>query len=400
MSTPQWIPAPRRGIVPLHPLDFGMILGRSFAMLRHNPAVLLGFAVGIQLIISVITVAFVVLVFAGSMERIESLSPTSPDYDAIMAGTLGLSLGGGLLLGLFSLAVGSAVQGVVAANLRAAALGERPRLSEVWKQVKPVFWRIVWYTLLIGVAVGIVILAIVAIAVGLAFALGAALDTAGIVIGIVLGILLLLGFVVAAVWVGTKILLVPTVLVIEHCTIKAALRRSWGLVRGRFWVAFGATALIGLIIGVAANAVSGVTQLLAMMVIPVLMPTGDPFESNSVSPSSVVVFLLILLLPQLLTLVISAVGSIAQNTTAGLVYLDARMRKEGLDQSLIWHTEHRAVGWTAEQLGDPYAVPQYQAPQYQTPQYWAPHPQDAPPQTAPHASPNQDTVSDDPSRFS
>ena len=42
-SYPQWTPASRPGIIPLHPLTFGTILGRSFAALRHNPKVLLGF---------------------------------------------------------------------------------------------------------------------------------------------------------------------------------------------------------------------------------------------------------------------------------------------------------------------------------------------------------------------
>ena len=41
---PAWTPASRAGIVPLHPYGFGTILGRSFVALRHNPRVLLGFA--------------------------------------------------------------------------------------------------------------------------------------------------------------------------------------------------------------------------------------------------------------------------------------------------------------------------------------------------------------------
>jgi len=69
-----------------------------------------------------------------------------------------------------------------------------------------------------------------------------------------------------------------------------------------------------------------------------------------------------MLVPQLLVLVISAVGSIAQNTAAGLVYLDSRMRKEGLDQALGSFVEHLAVGWSREQLGDPYVVPQFAPP--------------------------------------
>ena len=45
---PTWTPAARPGIIPLHPLPFGTILGRSFSSLRQNPRVLLGFALVVQ----------------------------------------------------------------------------------------------------------------------------------------------------------------------------------------------------------------------------------------------------------------------------------------------------------------------------------------------------------------
>ena len=45
---PAWTPASRPGIIPLHPLSFGTILGRSFTALRQNPKVLLGFALCVQ----------------------------------------------------------------------------------------------------------------------------------------------------------------------------------------------------------------------------------------------------------------------------------------------------------------------------------------------------------------
>ncbi len=361
MTSPYWTPAPKRGIIPLRPLDFGTILGKSFAMLRHNPSVLLGFGVCTQLIVGLLGLGLFALVFAGSISRAETLTPSDPDYDAIMAGTLGLSLGGGLLISMLSVAIGAAVQGVVAANLRIAVLGEKPKLSEVWQQVKPVFWRILGYTLLLGLAAGIAIVILAAIALGAGAGLGVAFDEigVGVGIGIALGLALLLGFTIFAIWIGTKLLLVPTVLVVERCTIGEAMKRSWHLVRGRFWVAFGATALVGVIVGFAANAVSGVAQLFSMLLIPVLMPTGDPLEGSEVSPTSVITMLLVMLVPQLLVLVISAVGSIAQNTAAGLVYLDSRMRKEGLDQALGSYVEHMAVGWSREHLGDPYVVPRF-----------------------------------------
>ena len=62
---PAWTPASRPGIVPLHPLSFGTILGRSFVALRQNPRVLLGFALVVQ------TVAYLLVLAAigGVVER-------------------------------------------------------------------------------------------------------------------------------------------------------------------------------------------------------------------------------------------------------------------------------------------------------------------------------------------
>src|SRR3546814_14924968 len=53
---PSWTPAPRPGIVPLHPFGFGTTLGRSLTALRQHPCFLLGFASGVQ------PVAFLLLI--------------------------------------------------------------------------------------------------------------------------------------------------------------------------------------------------------------------------------------------------------------------------------------------------------------------------------------------------
>ena len=78
MSSPHWTPAPKRGIIPLRPLDFGTILGKSFAMLRHNPSVLLGFGVCTQLVVGLLGLGLFALIFAGNISRLETLTPSDP----------------------------------------------------------------------------------------------------------------------------------------------------------------------------------------------------------------------------------------------------------------------------------------------------------------------------------
>jgi hypothetical protein len=54
--------------------------------------------------------------------------------------------------------------------------------------------------------------------------------------------------------------------------------------------------------------------------------------------------------------VLQAITLVVQSTGSALVYLDCRMRYEGLDQSLISYVERRDLGVSEEQLGDPYTV--------------------------------------------
>ena len=116
MTGQTWTPAPKRGIIPLHPLTFGMLLGRSFSALRHNPKVLFGFGVVIQLIVVVLSAAVMGFVFATTFARLESLSPSSPDFEAVLAGTIGMNLVAGIAVGLASIAFTALMQGVVAAD--------------------------------------------------------------------------------------------------------------------------------------------------------------------------------------------------------------------------------------------------------------------------------------------
>jgi hypothetical protein len=126
--------------------------------------------------------------------------------------------------------------------------------------------------------------------------------------------------------------------------------RSWRLTRGRFWVAFGVTFLIGAIMGLAMQVVSFPVALLSSLLGSVVAPTGAS------EPSAVIGFVLALLAPQVLLLVLQAITLVVQSTGSALVYLDCRMRYEGLDQTLIAHVERRQLGWTEEQLDDPFAV--------------------------------------------
>ena len=349
MSGQTWTPAPKKGIIPLHPLTFGMLLSKSFVALRHNPKVLFGFGVVIQLAVVVLSATVMGFVFVTTFTRLESLSPSSPDFEAVFAGTIAMNIVAGISVGLASVAFTALMQGVVAAEIGYAAIGVKATLKTLWRKMTPSFWRLAAFASLSVIFIfGVIVILFVIVAGFVASGLGGSAEAIGGVVILVL--LVLLTTIPLLVWLTTKLLLVPSILVLERAKLRDALVRSWRLTRGRFWIAWGVTVLIGAIMGAAMQLVNLPVSLLSSMLGSVIAPTG------SADTAAIMGFVFALLAPQILLLVLQAITLVVQSTAGTLVYLDSRMRYEGLDRALISHVERRDLGWTEEQLGDPFVV--------------------------------------------
>ncbi|CAH0163532.1 hypothetical protein SRABI98_01087 [Microbacterium sp. Bi98] len=349
MSGQTWTPAPKKGIIPLHPLTFGMLLSKSFVALRHNPKVLFGFGVVIQLAVVVLSATVMGFVFVTTFTRLESLSPSSPDFEAVFAGTIAMNIVAGISVGLASVAFTALMQGVVAAEIGYAAIGVKATLKTLWRKMTPSFWRLAAFASLSVIFIfGVIVILFVIVAGFVASGLGGSAEAIGGVVILVL--LVLLTTIPLLVWLTTKLLLVPSILVLERAKLRDALVRSWRLTRGRFWIAWGVTFLIGAIMGAAMQLVNLPVSLLSSMLGSVIAPTG------SADTAAIMGFVFALLAPQILLLVLQAITLVVQSTAGTLVYLDSRMRYEGLDQALISHVERRDLGWTEERLGDPFVV--------------------------------------------
>ncbi|MDF2555899.1 MAG: hypothetical protein K0R60_1794, partial [Microbacterium sp.] len=294
---PSWTPAPRAGIVPLHPLTFGTILGRSFTALRRNPKVLLGFALGMQML------AYIVL----------------------------LLVVGGVAFASFSR------QGVVIADVAHGVISEKLTVGALWRRVRPAFWRLMGWTFLSVVIVAAVVAALVVAIVGLG-----ALEP---VAGVIAAILIVLAAIPVVIFFTTKLFLVPEVLVLEGGGVFAAIGRSWRLTRGRFWKTFGIWILIQFTFGIIAQVVGIPFSLLSGLLSSVIAPTG------AAEPSAVIGLLATAGLTQIVTLLIQSVALVVGASAGTLVYVDARMRTEGLDHDLQSYVEQRQAG---AGLADPY----------------------------------------------
>lgn len=333
-----WTPASRPGLIPLHPLSFGTILGRSFTALRQNPAVLLGFALVVQTLTYVLLLLAVVGVTVASFSRLDTLQEGTDEYDAVMAGSIALIAVTGIVLGLAAGALSVIIQGIVVTEVARASVAERLTLRALWAQVRPVAWRLLGYAFLLALAVLIVIGAVVLALIGIGIAVPA--------LAIVLGVLVLLAAIPLYAWLGTKLSLVPATIILEHATLSEAIARSWRLVRGRFWSTLGILVVIQLGFATISQVVSIPFTVLGTGLGSIIAPTGDG------DVSAIVAVFVVLGLTQIVTLLIQSVALVVQATATAIIYIDCRMRHEGLDLDLLAYVEQRDAGVTGP--ADPY----------------------------------------------
>lgn len=165
---PSWTPASRPGIVPLHPLSFGTILGRSFVALRQNPKVLLGFALVVQTLAYIAVLVLIGLASFATFSRLDTLRPGTEEFETVLAGSIALLVIVSFVLSLAAGAVSVVVQAVVVVEVTHAVVAEKLTLGAIWRQVKPSAWRLIGYSallmLVIGAGLAILVTAVLALA--------------------------------------------------------------------------------------------------------------------------------------------------------------------------------------------------------------------------------------------
>ena len=337
-----WTLPPKPGLIPLRPLTLGDILGASFKVLRRNPRPTFGFAVAMQGIVAVLTVVVVGLVGFASFSRLATAS--AEDSADIMVGAFAVTMLSSLLPIALSLVLVALVQGILMLEVQRAALGEKQTLRQLWHRARGRLGALAGWMLLVAVAVIIAFATIVGVIVLFSTLLG----VVGIAIAVLVGIFGGLGLVVIGAWLGTKLSLVPSVLMGERLTLRAAVARSWSLTGGYFWRTFGIQLLVAVILGFVTQVVTAPVQFLAPMVVFLVDPNGTG------GPVAVIVLIAGYLLSLLVVIVVSSLTLVVQSACTALIYIDLRMRKEGLDLELSRFVEETHAG--ATNVADPFLV--------------------------------------------
>ena len=278
---PGWSPAPppvQPGVVPLRPLGTGEILDGAFRVVRRQPRTTLGLAAVVTLVQLAITL-LVRLATGGSV-----VTSVPVQNGVIFSGVYTVAT---LVSLLVAAAVGAVLTALITVVAAEAVLGRTTSAGAAWRRVRPLLWPVVAVGLITSIA-----------------------QDLGLILLLIPGIFL---------W-GAWALALPA-LVLERTGVRGALRRSWRLAVPDWWRVWWIRALSALLAFV-------VTWIILL---PTLVYGGIAlFHSRGTGTIGVG--------PTVVATVASAAASILVTPfLAGvltLLYVDRRMRSEGLDLTL------------------------------------------------------------------
>jgi hypothetical protein len=315
-----WNVAPSPGGVPLRPLSLGDILNGSVTLARRNPAATFGLAAIVMTVYGVVS-ALVEGLYRNRLATDETMlkksqTLTSQQLSHLFGSFLTALVPIVLVTVVLGLVLNAALTGMLSAVIGRGVLGRTTGLQAAWRAGR--FGAVLAATLLLFL-LGICVLAPVVIVV-LVLAL-LHLTPVAILLGVLGGI----GAVVFEILLVIRLSLTLPAVVLERISPVDAIRRSWHLTRGSFWRLFGILLLTAIIVGVAADVLT-----IPFTVLEVVIGGGSAGLFSVATTTSAA------------ALIVGAIGSILAATvtrpiSAGvnvLLYLDLRMRREGLDLTL------------------------------------------------------------------
>lgn len=313
------------GIIPLRPLSIGDIYQGAFAAIKTNARTMFGFTtalLGVAIVISIgINYLIINLVLPS---YINTNSPYASVFGSVfttfsqLGGTLLQVLATVLLSGLIVVAVSRSVLGRVASS------------KEVWERTKSKFLPLIGLNIITSIISGLMMIIGIAVFFVLLASVASTAKTETELfqgLGITLVGLLILMVISALVssYLSIKFSVASPAMVLENLGVFAAIGRSWSLTRGNFWRLFGINILTAIITSMVAGIFGGIAGALGAIFVVV----------GSSSPEDVIASLNT---TYILTMVMSTIAQLLilpfTSSVNALLYIDLRMRKEGLDVEL------------------------------------------------------------------
>ena len=282
---PAWQGYGKPGVIPLRPLALGEILDGAITTMRRHAGLVLGMSAAVAVLAGVVNIAATAAMMddlsalaaldTGELSGDDLLSALTATIFTSMISVVVTVLGTTFLTGFLMIVVGRAV------------LGQPIDLGTALQELKPRLLPLLGLTLLVTLIV-------------------------------ILGIL---ACIVPGVWLYVGLALAPPVLMLEKTTVSGSMSRSWELVKGNWWRIF------------------GILLLTALLVTVVSMLIGVPFALLGGGFSTFTGEFTELTFSGLLAQTTGDVLAMTVTTpfaaiVSALIYVDQRMRREGMDISL------------------------------------------------------------------
>jgi hypothetical protein len=290
---------PQPGVIPLRPLSLGDIIGGAFRVLKFNPGLMIG---GTAIFSGI---SMVLLWFSGTFGLLGSIV----NYMRLQI-TEGASVSGFneylqgfftpertilmFALNLLAVLVVLPLSAILPYGAQQAALGNKVGIGAALQakggRILP----------LIGLVILVVLISYAIMLIPLALIIAAGVAQNGVLA--VIGGLLHIAAGVVMLWVMIRLNFAGTAVVLEGLGPGKALKRSWALVKGRWWRIFG----IGLVVG-----------LIVSIPMEIIMGVGFGLMFAMMTPLPLAVLLL----------AIDLIATPFQEAALVMLYLDTRMRQ-------------------------------------------------------------------------
>lgn len=306
-------PALQPGIVPLRPLSLGEILDGGVRAIRANPAVMFGLS---AVVVTVATLISLLLMYYLSGVLAGSFGDLTAELDAELGQAAAGELDSAASLGVATLIsqpvttiATTILTGLLVVSVSRSVLGRKIPVREVLRSRR--VWWVVGFSLLASLGVALVAGAWIALVVWFAVQ-----DMVGgaVAVGIVGG----LGLLVGAAWFTVRTLLVTPALMLEGKPFWQTVARAWRLTRRSFWRLLGTYLLVLVMMYLLGQIV-----VLPFSIVGMVFAGGGELVSFG--------YLATLSVGQ----VIASTATVTYTSAVvALLYVDVRMRREGLDVEL------------------------------------------------------------------
>lgn len=316
------------GIIPLRPLTAGEIFNGAIQGVRQAPAVMLGAVIGIWAIFSTLSGLIIYLLFPAQLQSLESIGESTVDIDVIgtTLGYLEQSILSSIPSTIFNLIAVSLTTGLCVSAIASLVLGRVPSVGQAWDAAKKHLWKIIAYGVIIFVIeTALILLALVPLITSILYTLGSPDSAGGLLTGALLTILLSLVCFISGVFLLVRFLFTVPIMVMEEAGLGQAFKRSWALTRGNFWRVLGINLLMVVLLSVIFGILSGALGT----VMGLAYAVGHLYALLTAISVGV-------------SMLISGFYVPFFSGIQSLLYIDIRMRREGLALTLLRASQSEA----------------------------------------------------------